>query len=364
MKKTIFFLLFLFPAIFLYADNFTRGELVYFEGEISLQHNNDILLGDDIQIGDFVEEYDLISTGEDGYAEILVKSDVSARIVLKIEPNSNLYFKIDKKEGNRNFNLKLLSGNIFAKVDKLVGKGSVDITARSSVMGIRGTELYITSSTDGSLLVTCPEGKVSCRTAGSEVIAGEGNAAEILYGRPAKTISVSDDIAEKYRTEWAAERERVFRSMSFSIIKPSAIQYEELYSSFENMYKDIKKHRKIFNKYLKEGKTAVASEVVRDKITVSPAVISMRGVFFRFEQQFYRINELKRYYDENPVKGKIGKDYSVSDFMKDYGKNYSDVEKMLLNTRSAFKSFTFMEPFGPGQSTLMEDIFSGNPLAE
>ena len=363
MKKIIVFL-FLIPVPLICAGNLTTGELVYFEGELSVQSGNDLITEDDIEIGQIIEEYDLVSTGSDGYAEILVNSSVSEKIILKLEPGSNLYFTLDKKSGGDKFSIKMLSGSIFAKVNKLIGNGEMDISSKSAVMGIRGTELYITTAPDGSLLVTCPEGNVSCKSGGAEVYAGNGNAAEMLYGRPAKTISVSDDIAERYRKEWAAERERIFRSMSFSIIKPSAIQYEELYNDFEKNYKELKKFKKIISKYLEKDKTVTASEAVKDKISISPSVLRMRGIFFRFEQQFYRIKELKKYYDEDPVKGKVRKKYTIADFMKDYSKNYNDVEKELLFARAAFKAFLIMSSSGPGQSSLVDEIFSGNPLLE
>ena len=364
MIKKIIIVLLIFPISLLFADNFTSGELVYFEGEITIQRNNEILTEDDIDIGDLIEEYDMISTGNDGYAEVMVESSVSNKIVLKIEPDSNLYFSVKKTKQGEKFNLKLLSGNIFAKVDKLVGRGSMDISAKSAVMGIRGTELYITTAPDDSILVTCPEGKVSCKAGGREVFAGSGDAAELLHGQPIKSIPLSDDIIEQYRGEWADERERIFRSMSFSIVKPSAIQYENLLERFEKSYKELVKHRKVFEKYMVPGKKIMSTEIVRDKITVSPAVINMRSVFYRFEQQFYRIEELKRYHDEEPVKGKIRKKYDIKDFMKDYGKQYKDTRKKLAFTRAAFKYFTLMEPVGPGTNSLMDDIFNTNPLAE
>ncbi len=181
----------MFPVCLLYAENFSSGELVYFEGEITLQRNNEIYTEDDIEIGSEIEEYDLISTGDDGYAEIMIESAVSKEIIIKVEPNSNMYFSVKKQGESANFNLKLLSGNIFAKVDKIIGNGKMDISSKSAVMGIRGTELNITSAPEGSLLVTCPEGRVSCKSGGREVFAGNGEAAEMLYGQPAKTKSVS-----------------------------------------------------------------------------------------------------------------------------------------------------------------------------
>ena len=97
---------------------------MYFEGEVSIQRDNDLLTEDDIEIGEIIEEYDLVSTGSDGYAEILVESSISKRIVLKLEPDSNLYFTVEKKGSENKFNLKMLSGSIYAKVDKLIGRGS------------------------------------------------------------------------------------------------------------------------------------------------------------------------------------------------------------------------------------------------
>ena len=364
MIKKLVFIIILFPACLLYAENFTNGELVYFDGEITLQRNNEIYTEDDIEIGSEIEEYDLISTGEDGYAEIMIESSVSKKIIIKVEPDSNMYFSVKKQGASDSFNLKLLSGNIFAKVDKLIGNGKMEITSKSAVMGIRGTELNITSAPEGSLLVTCPEGEVSCKFGESEVTAGNGTAAELLYGQPAKSKTVLNEYINEFKTEWASERERIFKSMAFSIIKPSAIQYEELLVRFDNLYKELKKHKKIFDKYKESGRSVSSSETIRDKISVSPSVINMRAVFFRFEQMFYRVEELHRYYKEDPVKGKIRRKYEVSDFMKNYEKNYSKTSKKIAYTRYAFKHVTLMDAAGPGQNSLMNEIFNTNPLAE
>ncbi len=49
---------------------------------------------------------------------------------------------------------------------------------------------------------------------------------------------------DTFKKEWASERERLFKSMAFSIIKPSAIQYEEFLEKFDKLYKELKKHKK------------------------------------------------------------------------------------------------------------------------
>lgn len=364
MIKKIAFLFFFVPVSMLFSDNFTKGKLVYYEGELLIQRNGSMMSGNDIETGTVIEEYDLLKTGSEGYAEILVESSVSDKIIIKIEPDSSLYFTVAKKNEKKNFDIKMLSGNIFLKVSKLAGKGSMNISSKSAVMGIRGTELFINTAPDGSLLVSCPEGSVSCRSGGEEVFAGNGKAVELLYGKSLKTKAVSNDVLDNYRSDWSAEREKVFRSMSFAVIKPSALRYEDLLKRFNTAYKDLKKHNKIFKKYLNAKESFSSSETIKDKITVSPAVINMRSVFYLFEEQFFRIEELKRYHDDIPVKGKIRKKYSISDFMKAYGKKYPDNLEKLAFARAAFKSFTVMEPFGLGPDSLMNDIFTGNPLAE
>ena len=50
--------------------------------------------------------------------------------------------------------------------------------------------------------------------------------------------------------------------------------------------------------------------------------------------------------------------------MKDYRKKYRETAKKLAFSRAAFKYFTLMEPFGPGQNSMMNEIFNTNPLSE
>ena len=365
MINKIVCFLFLFSSFFVYAENFTSGELIYFEGDIEIQRNNEIFETDDIDIGFEIEEFDLITTSSDGYAELKVDSSVSDMILMKIEADSSLYFQVKKETEKKNFDLKMLSGNIFLRVNKLLGRNSMNISSRSAVMGIRGTDLYIKTAPEGSLLVACPVGSVSCKSAtGGELFAGGGKAVEMLRGQPIKTKLVSNDLLESYMDEWSTEREKVFRSMSFSVIKPVAIQYQELNKRFDEAYSELKKHRTVFKKYTDGSVNFPNSVVMKDKIQVSPSVIKMRSCFYLFEQQFYRVKELKRYYDEDPVKGKIRKKYSIADFMKDYRKEYRDNIKKMAFARGAFKAFSAMQGEGPGTGSLMDDIFSGNPLLE
>jgi FecR-like protein len=365
MIKKIVCFLFLFSAFFVYAENFTSAQLIYFEGDIEIQRNNEILETDDIYIGFEIEEFDLISTSSDGYAELEVDSSVSAMILMKIEPDSSLYFQVKKEEEKKNFDLKMVSGNIFLKVNKLLGRDSMNITSKSAVMGIRGTELYIKTAPEGSLLVACPEGSVSCKSStGGELFAGNGKAVEMLYGQPIKSKSVSSDLLTSYMDEWSSERERVFKSMSFSVIKPVAIQYKELYKRFDAAYIELIKYKDVLGKYTAGESNFSNSVLMKDKIQVSPSVIMMRSSFYLFEQQFYRVKELKRYFDEDPVKGKISKKYSVADFMKDYGKEYRDNLEKMAFARASLKAFSAMQVSGMGTGSLMDDIFSGNPLLE
>ncbi len=365
MNRKIIFLFLLFTSSFLFSSEFTKGKIIYYDGEIEIQRNNKILETDDIGIGFEIEEYDLIATGADGYAEIQVDSSVSDRVLIKIENNSSFYFQIKKQDEKTNFIMRLLSGNIFIKVNKMFSNSSMNVLSRSATLGVRGTEFFVTTSPEGSLLVTCPEGSVSCRsTLGEELIAGDGKIVEFLHGQQLKSRPVSDELLNDFRFEWMVERERVFRSMSFSIIKPVAIQYEELYKRFDEAYNDLKKNGKIFKKYA-DGKTKIpSSEIMKDKIIVSPAVIKMRGVFYIFEEYFYRVEELDRYNSQAPVKGKIRKGYSISDFMKDYEKDSKDTKKMIVFARYALKSFSAMGTPLPGGNTALEDAFSSNPFGE
>jgi hypothetical protein len=69
LKKAILTLsLLLAGAVLLLAENI--GEIVYFEGEISIQRDTSVLTELDIDFGEGIQNYDLVTTGPNSYVEL------------------------------------------------------------------------------------------------------------------------------------------------------------------------------------------------------------------------------------------------------------------------------------------------------
>ncbi len=351
MKKIFFaFFLMSMPHLMALHAADARGKLTYLEGTIELYKNGEVLDKKDIDKGCELEEYDLIKTGDNGYAEIAINSLLSDTIFIKMKNNSVFYFTSDNIMSGNEASLKVLEGSINVKVKKLLSDEKLTLVSRNTLVGVRGTEFSVTTAPEGSILVTCPEGSVLCRIQdGTEAAAGGGNVVEVLQGRQIKSIDIGSGTSELYANEWYAERVRVFRSGSFSLTKPIILQYEEHAERFNLYYKELKDLDKIISRHSTGSEEIDADSAAEDKIRISPVILNMRKLFFNLEELFYRIDEIQRYHAVVPVKGALRKKYDIDDFMKDFHKNYKNMSKKTAYTRQAFRIYYRMDY--PGRTT-------------
>jgi len=343
-KRLLTSLILLLSALITVNQADAQGRVLYSDGDVELHKGGELLDGKDIRQGTELQEFDLIRTGSDGFTEIEITSQGSGSILIKAENNTSFYYSALKKPESTETVINMLSGSIGIKLKKMTSGDKLNVFSRNAVLGAKGTEFNIAASPDGSILVTCPEGIVSCSlSSGEEVIAGSGMIVEVLQGRQIKGVDVGIENLEMYRAEWFTERVKVFRAGAFSLTKPVIIQYEELADRFNIYYKELKEFEKLFRKYSIESDDIDEGEIIEDKIMVSQAVLNMKSVFFTFDEFFYRIDEIKRFHDLIPVKGTLRKKYDIDDFMKDFQKNYKGMAKKAAYTRQVFRIYEQME---------------------
>jgi len=198
---------------------------------------------------------------------------------------------------------------------------------------------------------------------------------DVIQGRHLKIVDISPEMFDVYKTEWSAEKLRMFRAGSFSLTKPVIIKYEEYLEKYNLFYKEFRGYDKIFRKYkdlnivpekpsIPDDNNSIISksdnsaqnetvdenmemnDIIADKMKVSPAILRMRNVFFTYEELFYRIKEIKSYHDQVPVKGSLRKKYDIDDFMKDFQKNYKAAEKKNSYVRQSFNIYSKMDSAG------------------
>lgn len=310
-------LLLLLAAGIFSQDMNQRAVILYLEGSVDISRNGDYLDWADVDMGTEIENYDLIETGSDGYVEIEVSTPVSPGVTLKIQPDTTFYYDTKKVSGSTKTSFQLLAGSMGMKVQKLYNDSELDIQVNNSVMGVRGTEFMVTSTVDGSTLVTTTEGRVSCKNdAGEEWFSTPGTVCQTTDNGQYREVAVAVDQVESYRVNWQKERIDILRSNLSVSLNHYTELYNNYYNRFDRSWRNLESKDDIFQKwagYIMNGNRPSMSEAVLSKQSVSREIMELRSVLPIFQHTFYVLEELGKAYNEG------------------YGQNISRQRKTLLN---------------------------------
>ncbi len=115
------------------------AKIIYISGKLFKQSNNSSNWKE-LRINQVVKESDILKTDEDSRAT--VELDDGSRI--RIMPKSIINLQNYKYNGNdRNSEIILKYGSLFAKVNHLTKKSSMTFKTSTGVAGVRGTKLYV-----------------------------------------------------------------------------------------------------------------------------------------------------------------------------------------------------------------------------
>ena len=230
-------------------------------------------------------------------------------------------------------------------------------------MGVRGTEFGVTAMPDGSYLITCNTGEVVCEDdSGAQQIALAGQAVE-------KTLDVFRSIAvpvtelERYRTDWIAERERIFRSGAATFVRAFAQQYASFEPRFVEALSGLLEQRDVFEIWTEAYRNGVeipTAELFLQRSSVTPAMVEVRSVLPVYEQLYYRLKTLERFHAQGIGRTTIERGLTSTAFFEGFLQNARTIEKGLAVIRYYLKLYARMTGFE--DSSLIEEIFSGNPL--
>jgi hypothetical protein len=345
MKKTgVWWLLFMLIPLSGISAQSSRlnGEMVYVEGYVDVHRDGKVMDWRNVDIGLILEQYDLVETGDDGYAEIEVDSPSSRGNMVRVFEDTAFYFDFDDSGGKERTKFEVLTGSLSLKVQRLTGTGDVVVKTESAVMGVRGTEFTVTAAPEGSVLISCKEGSVSCTTeGGEEKFSKPGTVVEQPRDGGLREISVELGELDAYRRDWFDQKIESFIPSAGIVVKGFARQYKDLTDRFNSAYNELMQHSGIFNRWerdLKQGKSM--GSAVKDKIEVSPAVFRMRSIIFMYERLYYRIKSLKEIYKEyNIPSSRLWSGYSTTDLFREFERNQKNIAWKLAQTRYIFKLY-------------------------
>ncbi len=190
MKKTV---LLSALALFLSAALFgqTLGRVEYLEGKAELTRNGEVLRGFDI--GTEIENLDIVKTDGDSSVTIAFTRGSGLTGTLQIVPSTTAVIRQDQINAKPSNDIKLLTGSIKMKVERIAGmNSSVQVRTPSSVLGVRGTE-FVVATFNGATLVGCSSHSVWCSPYDEVSGTGSVSSSKGSLAEPGTMVSVLEN---------------------------------------------------------------------------------------------------------------------------------------------------------------------------
>jgi len=360
-RKTILFFVILFLLTSnLFAKSVT-GIISYVEGYVDVYRDGKLLDWELLDIGFGIEEFDLIETGDDGIVEVDLNLPSGTKTSLSVKSNTAFYFEMDKKGGKNQTSLQMLGGSIAFKVQKLTGNDTLNVQTESAVMGVRGTEFEVITSTEGGILVLCDEGAVSCKDdQGREVYSKPGSVVDKVPEKRINAQPVSVDDLGLFRTYWVSTRDEVFKNGAAVFIKGYANQFLLFEPKFADAFTELLEVKPTLEKYGKDSETGNMGSLIKAKTEVSPGIVKMRSILPVFEMVFYRLKELEKYHSEGIGVGPISDNLSSTAFFNEYGAVKDNISRQMAEVRYLFKLYKNIHDATGGGPSILDSPLGGS----
>lgn len=276
------------------------GVLSYFQASVSVRRADQVFAGDDVDFGFSVKPFDLVTTGPASYAEVDLNASYPGGALVRISEKTAFYFDVAGLDAPAlNTDLRLLAGSVALKVQKLGGTGSVRVSTETTAFGVRGTEFIISAAPEGSLLVTCLEGRVACDDgSGNVAYADAGGAVERRRDGELRVLSPLEDGLGYLRTAWLAERKNSFLADPALFAAPylgAAGRYGPEFDAAVgalNAYDDVWRG---WDAAVQAGRLPSFMESAADKKRVNGALFSLAKALFFYEPVHYRLLDMLSY---------------------------------------------------------------------
>ena len=298
-----------------------------------------------IDLGDPIENYDLIKTGTDGGMVIGLTSETGMMGTLIVKPKSVFTVKTQIVSGRAKTEADVLSGAIGVKVKKLSGDPSLDVKTGNTVMGVRGTEFVVIVSVNDGLLVTCKEGQVVCSgEEGDELYAVPGQVVTRSAGARLKKIPVAVSSLEDFQNRWYTEEISAFKASAVKALDQYARAYfryrEDFRQASDELARDLS-----FLQWKKEARDGLVPpsskdiQVMKQKAALVKKLMGVRQVLFFFERIYYRLDEIQAYVPATLLRSKLYNGQTVQDFMRLVASEKSELERRAAEYRLALRLY-------------------------
>jgi len=334
-----------------------NGEIVYIEGNVEVYRDGSKLDWRTVDIGTYLQQYDMVETGKDGLVEILLSQSGGGSTVT-VEPETSFYFEVEAVEGPQKTSFAVMAGSMSFRVKKLSGNEAFQVRTESVAMGVRGTEFRVSIAPEGSVLCTTNEGLVECTTEEKELaVAKPGQVVEKVTKQKLSTSQVAVEQLDNYQSNWMQEREEVFKRGAHTFMKGYGQQYLRVRPRFMQAYSDLKRVEPKLRQVERAGGMGNTGQLFRLKSEVSPAVVKMRSILPMFEHLFFRLQRSSDYHAVGYGQGMISRNTSTTEFFSNFDEMELQMKRRLSETYYLLRLFQQLHELTGGGPSIMDSPF-------
>jgi len=364
MMKTNRFLvtgvfLLMFCSVLPVMANEVVGEIVYIEGSVDIFRDGDKLSWRQVDIGSFIEEFDMVQTGDDGYVEISLAHAGSGAMVT-VQPETSFYFDLEDVEGPKKTEFAIMAGSMAFRVQKLTGNEAFQVRTESVAMGVRGTNFKIIVAPEGSVLCTCDEGLVECKTEdGQQAYSKPGQVVQKITEKSLETAEISPGQLDDYSAEWLSIREDVFKRGANTFIKGYGRRYIQMRPMFMQAYSNLKAVEPLLRRVEGMDSPGNLGTLFQIKREVSPSVVKMRSILPLFENAFFRLVKLSEYHQLGYGRGMIDSSTSTDGFFGQFDSLELEMKQRLSHTYYLLRLYQKLHALTGGGPSILDSPFEG-----
>ncbi|MBN2534069.1 MAG: FecR domain-containing protein [Spirochaetales bacterium] len=339
-----------------------EGILSFREGDVDLVRNGSPL-GDKLYEGFEIQNYDLVSTGEESYAEIEVYSSRCPDTLITVMENTTFSFEINKLESSKNTTFDVFAGTIALKVNKLAGDQQLEVLTGEASMGVRGTAFTVAALPTGDALVTCTSGKVECTddATGMSFVVQPGKVMEKAGGGGMRRLDVPAGDEDEYMETWYEKKVQLLKSDALAEIRKYVKDYESRIEQFTKAFNDLMNEDAIIDKWIaedKKGKIGSTMDIMKEKKKIIGHIYEIQKILFWFKHVYYRLAELKKFHDQGFGRGEIRTGYTTTDFFNSFTR--AEVDSRLADLRYIYKLYAKRNDGSVPVGSVSDDDFFGD----
>ncbi len=294
--------------------------LASLEGDVSVSRGGTLIPSDNIAEGFALEDFDTVTTGRTGRADIRFAASTGIGGTVKLDADTALYLDATPLQHEQTIGVELLTGAVTVQIASALGRSAVEVRTDGGTFSQTGPGFRTLMAASGEALVWTRSGKVVCRVGDRAVTAEPGTVVEAAAD--VRTVPVNAATLDAYETSWLADKKQALRDGAVPLFRVAGTQYQQQVGRFQRAWDRSQR------------------EAGGPPRAVEAAAVDLRRSAGPLERSIPRLRALRRLYDEGLIAPtfELSRGYTAKDFFKAWDQESADWTSKLAQARGQYKT--------------------------